>query len=254
MKTVVAKIKPKQGYSSAFHIVLTLALPLIIFVLIQMRFVSLAVALLLLSKWRMFVVRPRYWLASIRVNAVDIIFGLSVITFMSQTNDGTWQLVWTALYAMWLIAIKPRSDILSVGFQAVFAQAIGLSAIFLIWSAAPLSVLVIASGLVGYAAARHFFTVFDEPYASLYAHSWAYFVSAICWVLGHWLLFYGALAQPTLLLLVISFSLASLYYLNHHDRLSLLFRRQIVFIACAVVVAILLFSDWGDRQFNLIVK
>lgn len=66
-------------------------------------------------------------------------------------------------------------------------------------------------------------------------------------MLGHWLLFYGVVSQPTLLLMVIGFALAGLYYLEESDRLTTLLRRQLIFIMVAVVAIVLVFSDWGDR-------
>ncbi len=64
---------------------------------------------------------------------------------------------------------------------------------------------------------------------------------------GHWLLFYGPVAQPTLLLVALAFGLGTLYYLDHFDRLSLNIRRQVVFIMVAVLLVVLAFSDWGDK-------
>jgi hypothetical protein len=81
----------------------------------------------------------------------------------------------------------------------------------------------------------------------LYAHTWGYFAAALAWLLGHWLLFYGAVAQPTLILSVAGLVCGGLYYLEETDRLSILWRRQFVFILVAILVVILVFSDWGDK-------
>jgi hypothetical protein len=131
--------------------------------------------------------------------------------------------------------------------QAILAQMFGLMALFLGWGGANLAVIVLGSWVICYIAARHFFTSFDEPYMSLLSHSWGYFAAALTWVLGHWLLFYGVVAQPTLLLTVIGFGLATLYYLDQTDRLSLFLRRQFIFIMVAVIFVVLVFSDWGDK-------
>jgi hypothetical protein len=56
--------------------------------------------------------------------------------------------------------------------------------------------------------------------------------------LCHWLLFYGFLAQPTLLLTALGYGLAALYYLDHHDRLSRLARIEIIVTTFAIVVAV----------------
>jgi hypothetical protein len=79
------------------------------------------------------------------------------------------------------------------------------------------------------------------------AYVWGYFGAALAWLLAHWLLFYGFISQPTLLLSTMGYGLAGLYYLDHHERLSLSLRRQVIFIMLAIVVVILVFSDWGDK-------
>jgi len=103
------------------------------------------------------------------------------------------------------------------------------------------------SGLICYLAAHHFFDSFDEPYAKLLSYAWGYFGAALVWVLGHWLLFYGVVAQPVLIIGALGFGLATLYYLDHHDRLSQTLQRQFIFIMVAIVLIVLIFSDWGDK-------
>jgi hypothetical protein len=241
------KLRPKSGFSHLVHLLLTLILPVLVYVLVSIRLSQFAVAIVLLSKWRMFAVRPRYWLAHFQSNAVDMIVGLSTVVFMSATSAMAWRLAWTALYALWLIALKPGSSIFRVSLQAMVAQLVGLMALFLLSGETPLVTLVIFSWLICYLSARHFFTSFEEKYTLLYSYVWAYFAAALVWVLGHLLLFYGALAQPTLLLVVIGYGLATLYYLDHHDRLSPLWRRQFVIMMFAIIAVVLRFSDWGDK-------
>lgn len=231
------------------HLVLTILLPLLLYVLVRVEFVQLALLAVILSKWRMFAVRMRYWPAHIRSNAVDIMVGLSAVEFMASTSQSWWQLFWALLYGVWLLFIKPGSGLLRVSLQAAIAQALALLALFMAWGDAPLYVLVLSAWLICYLCARHFFTNFEEPHTSLYSHIWGYFGGALTWISGHWLLFYGFghLAQPTLLLLVIGYSLATLYYLDHTDRLTATWRRQFVIIIIVIVSIILTFSDWGDR-------
>jgi len=240
-------LRPKSGFSHLAHLGLTILLPLLIYILVRIDFALLAAVLIILSKWRMFAVRPRYWPANIRANGVDIMVGLSIVAFMAATSVGLWQLLWAVAYGGWLIFLKPGSTTLRVSFQATVAQLVGLMALFLTWGDAAAYILVLVSWLICYLCARHFFTSFDEPYSALYAHTWAYFAAALTWVLSHWLLFYGVLSQVSLLLTVIGYGLATLYYLEQNDRLSILLRRQFVFIMVAIVVIVLIFSDWGDK-------
>ncbi len=239
MRRVLAKIKPANGFSKAIYITLNIILPLLVFVFVRMHFVQLALAVILLSKWRMFAVRPRFWLALIRANAVDIIVGVSMLTFMVQTDSQTLQLVYTGLYALWLTVFKPASTTFMVSIQALVGMTAGLIALYAVpvqplgW--VPFDVLVLAVGGVCYLSARHFFDSFDEGYARLLAYVWAFFGAALTWVLGHWLLFYKGLAQPVIILLAVGFGLATIYYLDHHDRLSALIRRQVIFVMVVIV-------------------
>jgi hypothetical protein len=176
-----------------------------------------------------------------------MIIGVSVLAFMTTTTSEFYQLLWVVLWAAWLINVKPRADTLWVSLQALIGFAAGMTAVFLTWDHAPLFVLVGAAGLLCFFAAHHFFDSFDEPYTRLLSLLWGYFGAGLTWILGHWLLFYGPVAQPTLLLVAGAFGLGTLYYLDHFDRLSLNVRRQIIFIMVAVFLVVLAFSDWGDK-------
>jgi hypothetical protein len=240
-KQFIATIMPASGFSALFYIFLNVSLALGVFVLVRIEFTGLALALVLLSKWRMFAVRPRFWPASIRVNAVDIIVSLSILLFMLQAVTPGVQLLWALLYALWLLFIKPASNTLMVSIQATTAMLLGLIALFYGLGDAPLYWLVLLAGMICYFSARHFFDSFDEPYAKLLANLFGFFGAALTWVLGHWLLFYldGIVAQPALVLIALGYGLAALYYLDHHDRLSKPVRVEIMVTTLVIVVAIL---------------
>ncbi len=244
---VRAKIKPTRGYAHIFHIVLSASMPLLAFVFVRIEIVQLAFAVVLLTKWRMFAVRPRFWPAIVRANAVDIFVGVSTVVFMSHAHSASIQMLWTLLYIVWQVFIKPGRNIWVVSSQALIGQMYGLMALFLAWPSASIAVLVISVWGICYLSARHFLTSFDEPYTSLYSHSWGYFAAALTWLSSHWLLFYFGIAQPTLLLGIIGFGLGGLYFLSENDRLSVYARRQIIIIMCTVTLVVLVFSDWGDK-------
>ncbi len=251
MREFIAKIKPANGFSQVLHLGLVTLLPLLVFILVRINFFQLALAIILLSKWRMLAVRPRYWIANIRANGVDIMVGLAILVFMIHAPSPAWQLVWALAYVAWLVWLKPSSESLIVSVQAMVGQLCGLAALFIVWPTAPLFVLVGGAGIICYLAARHFFDGFEEPYSKMLSYTWAYFAAALVWLLGHWLLFYGFLAQPMLLLTVISYSLAALYYLDHRDRLSKILRREFVFVMLAIVTVILI-SLWHSTKSRII--
>lgn len=239
------RLKPKSGFSHFLHLGLNALLPALLFVMIRMGFVPLAASLVILSKWRMFAVRPRYWPANVRANGVDLTVGFATVIFMSNSATAAWQLVWAVSYAIWLIFIKPGSSVWKTSLQALIAQTVGLMALFMALGDAPLYVLVILVWMICYGVARHFFTSFEEPYTSLYAHTWGYFAAALTWLLGHWLIFYGIVAQPTLLLTVMGFGLSALYYLEQTDRLSIVVRRNFVVMMVAIILVVILLTNWS---------
>lgn len=246
MKAKFQKIRPASGFSSIFHVLFTIALPLLVYIFVRINLVQLAIILVLLSKWRMLAVRPRHWPAYIRANAVDMIVGISFVIFMSQTISVVWQLIWALSYAVWLLLIKPGNTIYGMSAQALIAQLLGLMALYTKWGGEPLVVLVLGTWIVCYFCARHFFSSFDDPYGRFLGDYWAFFAGALAWLLGHWLIYYGIVAQPVLLLNVLGFGMGTLYYLIQDGRLTKLVSRQIVFIMIAVVVVVLAFSQWSD--------
>jgi hypothetical protein len=246
MRPIFRNLKPTGGLANSFHLILIIALPLLTFALVRLNFVQLALSVVVLSKWRMFAVKPRFWPANIRANAVDIMVGLSLVLFMSHAGLGL-QLVWAFAYAVWLLVIKPRSDSLAVTGQAFIGQLLALSALYLVWGDGPVYGLTLLTGLFCFLSARHFLDIFDEPYARMLAYTWGYFGAALAWLLSHWLLFYKGIAQTTLLLSALGYGLAVLYYLDHNGKLNKGIRRQFVFVMVAIVIVVLAFSDWGDK-------
>jgi hypothetical protein len=249
MRLILRSIKPVSGVAHFLHLLLVLVLTLAVFILVTIdeSFVKVALALVILSKWRMFAVRPRFWPANIRANGVDLMVGLSIVVFMAHSGSLFVKAVWAASYAAWLLFIKPGNSIFKVTLQAFLGQLAALSALYLAWDKGPVYGLALFSGLFCFLAARHFLDVFDEPYARMLAYIWGYFGAALAWLLSHWLLFYGVIAQPTLLLSTLGYGLAILYYLDHHDRLSQGLRRYFIFIMTAIVLVVLVFSDWGNK-------
>ncbi|MBI2592057.1 hypothetical protein HYW36_01120 [Candidatus Saccharibacteria bacterium] len=239
------RLKPVKGFSHSIHVLLLALLPILAYILVRIDFVSIAILLVLISKWRMLAVRPRYWIANLVANSVDIIVGLSLVIFMSNTSVTWWQLFWMTLFIGWLTWLKPRSDVLSVSAQAMIGQLMGLAVLYLKFGDASLAGLVFGTWLVAYLAARHFLTSFEEPHTTLLAHVWAYFSASLAFILGHWLLFYGTIAQIIVFLTVIGYCLAALYYLDATERLTPSLQRQMLSIMFVILVMVIVLSDWA---------
>lgn len=243
----ITRIKPKNGLAHLLHLVLVFMLPLLVYLMVRINFAQIGLLLILLSKWRMFAVKPRHWPANIRANAIDLIVGLSFLIFMLQSDSQMMQITWAFAYGIWLLVIKPGTGIIKVSAQALIGQFVGMTALFLRYGDLNGGLLMIGCWGIAYLAARHFLASFDEPQTRFLSYLWGYFAAALTWLLSHWLLFYGPIAQPTLLVNVIGFGLATLYYLHETDRLSRFYQRQIIFITLAIVIILVVFSDWGDK-------
>lgn len=251
MRSIKEKLKPKKGIPYVVHVGLNALLPFILFVLMAFdpRF---AILLFLISKWRVLAVKPRYWFPNLRANGVDIIIGFSYLEFLNHTSSEAIQLIFAALYVLWLTVIKPKSSGIFIALQAFLGEFIGLMAIFSFENslAPPLALLIVSTWLVCYLSARHFFTIFDESFTSMYSHAWAYFSSALVWVLGHWLLYYyGTYAQPTIILSVLGLGLGSLYYINEAGRLTKQIKKQIIMVLIAAIFVVVFLSDWSSKTF-----
>jgi hypothetical protein len=239
------RLKPAKGFSHLFYLALNGLLPILAYILVRIDFVAIAIFLILLSKWRMFAVRPRYWIANLISNGIDIMVAISLVVFMASTTGVWWQLFWMALYGGWLIWLKPRYDVLSVSAQAMLGQLLGLSLLYIKFGDSSIAVLVAGTWLVTYLAARHYLTSFEEVHGPLLAHIWAYFSASLAFILGHWLLFYGTVAQIIVILTAIGYGLAGLYYLDATERLPKALERQMLGIMVAILVVIVLFSNWA---------
>jgi hypothetical protein len=195
----------------------------------------------------MFAVKARHWPAIIRANSVDMFVGVSVVIFMVSTDTMSLQLFWAAMYAVWLLVIKPQSGPLWVGVQALLGQMLSLIAIFYYFSESSTTILVLLTWGVTYLCARHFMTAFDESMSRATSYVWAFFCAGIAWLSGHWLIFYGPIAQPSLLLSVLAYGLAAMYYLEHKDRLTTNIKRQFIAVMFMVVIFLIVFSEWSDK-------
>lgn len=247
MRPIILKLKPASGFAYFLHLGLVLILPIAVYVLVSLNFVQLALSIIVLSKWRMLAVRPRFWAANVRANAIDLMVGISILVFMTHSASLSVRLAWTLLYAVWLLFIKPSGSIFMVTAQAFIGQLCALMALYLAWAAGPIYGLTLLTGAFCFLAARHFLEAFEEPYAKLLSYIWGYFGAALAWLLSHWLLFYRGVALPTLLLSCLGYGTATLYYLDHNGKLSKGLKRQFLFVMLAIVVVILAFSDWGDK-------
>ncbi len=154
-------IRKRSFLSEVAYVILNIALAVMLLVLVLVVNVPWpALGLVLLSKWRVFAVRSRYWTANIRANLVDVIVGISMVVLLyAATGDLATQISLTALYVAWLLFLKPKSKRAYVASQAMVGLVFGIAAIVQISPILPVSLVVVMAWLVGYSSARHVLSV-----------------------------------------------------------------------------------------------
>lgn len=182
----------RSRLSDAAYIALNIGLAAALFVIVHVSQAPwLAAMVMLLSKWRIFAVRPRFWFANLIANMVDIVVGLSVVVLLAAAEGSlVLQILVTVLYVGWLLFIKPRSKREFVAAQAGVAVFIGITALSIISYTWDPILFVAAMWGIGYIAARHVLGSYDEPHTVLYSLITGLIFAEFGWISFHWLMAY----------------------------------------------------------------
>lgn len=245
------------------HIGLNLAYALALFGLV-IAFASpiqapyLAYLVVLLSKWRVFAVRPRFWFANAQANSVDLLVGLSVVTLMWVSTGAVGvQLALTTFFAVWLIVLKPHAKRSWVIIQAGVMQALSLTALFSFAYIFPASVATAAGWLIGYISARHALASFkEEEDRTLLSLAWGFVVAELCWLGYHWTIAYvlsGELKIPQVAIVVglLGFLAMKVYGSLHKNENRLMFREirwPLTFVVLAIALLMVRFNGMDMTQ------
>lgn len=248
----------RSKLSDVIYIVLNLAFAAGVFGLtLAFEPPYLAYLLVLLSKWRVFAVRPRFWYANLQTNIVDVIVGLSTVTLIWLASDAIMaQILLAVLYAAWLLIIKPRSQRRWVLLQAGISQFVGFIALFSIAYTLPVIAVVPVAWLIGYAAARHALGSYHEEEETLLSLIWGLIVAELAWLSYHWTIAYGIIGElkiPQVAILIGLFGFVGIkLYVNYHDndrtfRLGEI-RWPLIFAAAVIVMLLGRFSGLDMTQ------
>ena len=250
MRLPQVRINPTSRVAATLHVVYMVLLPLLVLSLVRSGFTGAALVVIVLSKWRMFAVKPRYWLANVRANSVDMIVGFSVVIFMSQSEVLMTSFIWSGIYSFWLIFIKPKSTPLMISVQALIAQGFGLVAVFNNFSTWNPVYLVLFAWVICFCASKHLLMAFEEELNRPLAHLWAIFSAEIALILSHWHIAYAnTIPQIALVLSVIGYVLALGYYLQKTRGLSKSFRQQLLTFSMVIIAIIIVFTEWQSETF-----
>lgn len=251
------QINPASRTATVFHTLYILLLPVVVITLIGLGFPVVAYMAILLSKWRMLAVKPRYWLANIRANMVDIIVGFSVVGFMTGSGRLVPMLFWASLHALWLVFLKPRSDNASIAGQAFVAQGLGLISLYDNASRSNPLVLIVFTWLICFTAARHLLVMFEDSANRVMSHVWALFGAQLGLILGYWQISYRlnlgvfSLIMPQIALVIslIGYALGLGYYIHKTHGLRSGLKTQLTVFCIVIISLIIVLSDWQATTF-----
>ena len=115
--------KPGFDTGDLLHIGVNLIFAAMIYAMVvYWNLVLLAITLILLSKWRVLAVQPRFWIPNIKANLIDVVVGISTVVLIYSAESSWLAILWTVLYASWLLFLKPREHDILVGAQAFWGQ------------------------------------------------------------------------------------------------------------------------------------
>lgn len=186
----------RNALGTVAHIVLNICLAIVTTALTVISANWLfAVLLVILSKWRVVAVRPRYWWLNIKANLVDFVVGLSIVllVYLANPTGGSpsfWQIILTIIYMIWLVVIKPRSTTRATEIQALFAVFFGAFATALVTAQIDPVVGVIVSFIVGYSATRHVLTQGDDRDFTITTFIFGMMMAELYWIFYHWTITY----------------------------------------------------------------
>ncbi len=194
-----------------------------------------AVIIVVLSQWRVFAVRARFWLANIQANALVFIVSISYVIFLYSANPTEAdasnipsliiQLVLSAFYIAWLIFLKPKSKRHFVALQSAVGLFVGITALSMVsygWIATP---VVALSWLISYISARHILATYDEGHDVLLSLAFSLAIAEVSWLAFHWGIAYRLPFLPDVLVpqvSIISLAIGFLAYKSydsfHHNQ------------------------------------
>lgn len=229
-------VRKKSFISELTYALLNIALAIgVTLIIFYTNSLLLAVIAVIISKWRVFAVRPRYWWANLRSNMVDFTVNLSVVIHMygihtSSIPEASKLPIMaglTLLYIGWLLFLKPRSKRAYVLAQAGVAIFLGSTALFTAWYDWPVSVVVLGMWINGFTAAQHALSAYEKETHSLFLSLvWGFVIAEIAWVSYHWAIAYPLpfignvmIPQVSIIVTLLSFTAYKIYdSLYKHDK------------------------------------
>lgn len=184
--------KTRNLASSAVHILLNIVFALgSILLTVFTNSPLFGLLLVLISKWRVFAVRPRYLWLNIKASLVDFIICSSIVllTFYYGTNSIMIDILLSLFFCVWLIIIKPKTSEKACQAQSLIAVFLGSTAAATLTAGLDSIVLVLLEFVIGYSACRHVLMQSDTKDYAIATLTGGLVFAEIAWLCNSWMIF-----------------------------------------------------------------
>lgn len=252
--------KSRNVLSTVLHVIFNLILGVgSIFLTLLTGSWVLGIILVLISKWRIFAVRPRFWLLNIKSSIVDLVVGASfvLIAYCSGLTPLPVHYILAVGYSLWLIWLKPLSSKWATEAQALVAIFLGSTAATLMAANADAIWMVLACFIIGYGAARHVLIQTEEKDYGILTVSAGLVFAEVAWLCHNWLIVYPfnstgiIVPQLSIILTVLAFAIGSCYQSVLRNGGKLKFSEVGLPVAFSVLIIFIVVTWFSQPIFNV---
>ena len=193
MADYVLMRKSRNVISSILHVILNILLGVgSVAITVVTGSWIIGLVLVLLSKWRVLAVRPRYWIVNLLSNLTDFIVGASFV-FIAYCSGTTWLPIHFILaigYIIWLVLLKPRSSEVAAEAQSLISVFLGTTATVMLFASSNAVFMTVFCFLTGFSAARHVLVQSDENEFGMLTLGTGLITAELAWLSNSWLIVY----------------------------------------------------------------
>ena len=185
--------KSRNIASSMVHVFLNLLLGIgVVLITVLSGSPAPGILLVLVSKWRVFAVRARYFFLNLKSNLVDIIVGVSVVllTYYAGATFLPVDFILAIFYMIWLLFIKPLSSENAALAQSLVAVFLGMSSATILSANLNTIALVLLAFLIGYASSRHVLIQSNDKNFTLTTLVCGLIFAETAWLCNSWSIVY----------------------------------------------------------------
>ena len=257
--------KSRNALSSFLHILLNILLAAgSVFITYASSSPLFGILLVLISKWRIFAVRPRYWFANIQSSLIDFVVGISIVlsTYYYAINNVStgastaFYIILSVIYIAWLLFIKPLKSSTGTLIQSLFAIFLGSNIASIMLATLNPVFIILAEFIIGYSASRHILIQNQREKSTFVTFICGLVFAEIAWLCNHWMIVYSfplniLISQTAVILAILAFFFDYTYRsIEKHDG-KLKAEDVLIPTIFSILIIIIIILNFSDPKFNI---